>query len=129
MKVAAKRQELTDALKLATVDGQPLAVYTDPPETPTPPAVALVPDDPYLEPVAIGRQLNARVRLRLTAFAAPLDNAGALDTLEQLLVAIWSALPDGVEVGSASRPGLVLAGPTELLTATFDVALYADLTP
>lgn len=124
MSARTEREALTAALRRAGI-----VVYTEAPESPTPPCVVLVPDDPYIEPTTIGSRLEARVRLRLTAVAPSLDNHGSLDTLEQLLVTVWSALPQGVEVGHASRPGLTLVGPVELLTASFDVQLHADLSP
>jgi hypothetical protein len=125
MSVAQARTDLAEAL---TGDGW--NTYAYPPAVVTPPAVILVPDEPYLELVNIGRGLvNVRARFRVTCAVAPLDNPSSLAQLERLIVGVMANVPDGAVVESASRPATTQVGPSDLLTSDLSVEVRASITP
>lgn len=114
--VAQLRAELTLAFA-----GSGVGVFSYPPSTVTPPAIVLVPDEPYVEPIGLGPGTNLRVRYRVTVAVAAIDNPASLDKLETLVTAIYTLAPKGVVVGLTSRPALTQVGPTELLTCEIDL--------
>lgn len=120
------RTDLAAALTAAGV-GDTARIYTDPPKTLTPPALVIVPDDPWLEARTIGPDGVASVRVRLLLVIAVLhrDPAAATELLEQLIVAAWGAMPQGSEVGEAARPTVETVGSAELLTTSVPVAITA----
>lgn len=125
MSIRDQRAALAQALAAAGVSG----VYTDPPSTVSPPCVIVAPDEPYLEPLSIGPSGEATVAVRfvLVCAVAHRDPAGALDQLEQLVVDVWHAVPQGTEIGDAGRPQLETVGPSELLTTAVPVLLRATV--
>lgn len=114
------REDLADALA-----GMSSTYWVSPfpPPVVTPPAIIIVPDSPYLEPATIGPREQLRVRYRLTACVAMLDDQAALINLEQLLLDLFANIPAGWQVGVASAPSVETVGPSDLLTA--DVAVEA----
>lgn len=111
-----------DALATA-LSGVAASVYSEPPETVIPPACIIVPDQPYLESEFIG---NASVRVKInfvvTAAVAYYSNAGALDNLEQLIIAIMAVIPTNYTVGTVSRPNITQVGATNLLVADIEIS-------
>lgn len=118
--------DVRDALAtaLASVSA---SVYSEPPETVIPPACIIVPDDPYLESEFIGNSsVRVKVNFSVTAAVAYYSNAGALDNLEQLIIAIMGVIPTNYTVGSVTRPSITQVGVTNLLVA--DIAISTQYT-
>lgn len=103
------------------------SVYSEPPETVIPPACIIVPDSPYLESEFIGNQsVRVKINFVVTAAVAYYSNAGALDNLEQLIIAIMGAIPTNYTVGDVTRPNITQVGATNLLVA--DIAISTNYT-
>jgi hypothetical protein len=128
----------TPAVTLATVratlataiEGAGYRAHRFPPPTVMPPAVVIVPDEPYLTPEVISSGGNRwAVAFELIVAVAPLDNEGQLIQLEDIVVDVCRALPRGLELGPIQRPTLEQVGPTELLTARIPVVVRANLSP
>ena len=117
MSFATLRDTFTDAFAAIGAN-----VYDYTPPVVSTPAVFVFPADPYvtLETVGIGR---VTVRLQLTAAVAANDNQGALGNLEDLLLGIITAMPQGVRMGSVSAPSMTQVGPTSLLVSEMTVEL------
>lgn len=123
MSVSDARRTLAQALAAAGVRG----VYTEPPGSVSPPCVIVACDEPWLEPLTIGRDhASVTVRFRLLCAVAHHDPAGALGQLEALVLDVWRAMPSGTEITAAAAPSLEQVGPSELLTTTIGVELTAD---
>jgi hypothetical protein len=100
-------------------------VYNGIPETMTSPSICLVPDAPYLESVLIGKgTTRVKVNLTVTGVVAYLNNAAALDNLEQLMISIISTMPVGYEVGNVNQPQPLEVGAGKYLTADLQVSTY-----
>lgn len=104
--------------------------YAYPPATVIPPAIVIVPDEPYLELETIGSQ-GTRMLLRVELIVAvqATDNPGSLDNLEKLVVAVLQLLPQGTAVDPVRRPATEQVGPSELLTCRIPVEIRTNLTP
>lgn len=101
------------------------SVYSEPPETVIPPACIIVPDQPYLEAEFIGHsQVKVKINFVVTAAVAYYNNAGALDNLEQLLIAIMGIIPTNYTIGSVSRPNITQVGATNLLVSDIEISTY-----
>jgi len=101
-----------------------------PPATVVPPAVVIVPDEPYLdaEVLSAGGNLWA-VAFELIVAVAPLDNEGQLVQLENITVDVCRNLPRGTALGPISRPTVEQVGPSELLTTRIPITIRANLVP
>jgi hypothetical protein len=128
----------TPAVTLDTVRGQLAAaiagagyrVHKFPPATVIPPAVVIVPDDPYLDPEVISSGGNRwAVSFELIVAVAALDNEGQLIQLENITVDVCRVLPRGIELGPIRRPTIEQVGPSELLTTRIPVTVRANLSP
>jgi len=111
---------------LATALATSLAsVYTSVPETVIPPAVVIVPDSPYLETTTIGKSVT-RVKINMTVSAAVAynNNAGALNQLEVLIIALIGLMPTGYVVGDVSQPTIISVGASNILSADLSVSTY-----
>lgn len=93
------------------------SVYNSVPEVITPPAVVLVPNNPYLEPTYLSSNVRLTTRLIAVVFVGLLDNESALDNIEKALVQIYDTVPSNWIVGEASRPSAQTVGINEYLTA------------
>ena len=125
MRLSEVRDELADIIRGLVPDAH---VYAWPPPAPLSPALVLVPDEPYLERITVGRDpVNVRARFRLTALVAQIDNAGSLGRIEQLLTAAIAALPSGIVVGPVSRPGITTVGPSDMLVADLLIEFPVEL--
>jgi hypothetical protein len=119
------RQELANAIQAAGYK-----VHKYPPATVIPPAVVIVPDDPYLTAEVIGSGGNRwAVSFELIVAVAALDNEGQLIQLENITVDVVRNLPKGVALGSIQRPTVEQVGPSELLTTRIPVTVRANLVP
>ena len=100
-------------------------VYNGIPETMTSPSICLIPDAPYLESVLIGKgTTRVKVNLTVTGVVAYLNNAAALDNLEQLMISIITAMPAGYEVGNVNQPQPLEVGAGKYLTADLQISTY-----
>jgi hypothetical protein len=114
------RDALATALASVTA-----SVYSEPPETVIPPACIIVPNEPYLESEFIGnQQVRVKINLVVTAAVAYYSNAGALDNLEKLIVAIMGVIPTNYTVGNVTRPNITQVGATNLLVSDVDISTY-----
>ena len=96
--------------------------YASVPESPIPPAIAIVPGSPYLEPTLIGSLTKVKINFTITAIVAYNSNPGALDNLEQLIMGILAAIPAGYVVGNVDRPTPLEVGASTMLTADINVS-------
>ena len=100
-------------------------VYNGIPETMTSPSIVLIPGTPYLESVLInGATTKVKINLTVTGVVAYMNNAAALDNLEQLMIDIISTMPDGYEVGDVNQPQSLEVGAGKYLTADLQVSTY-----
>jgi len=101
------------------------SVYNGIPETLTSPSICLIPDAPYLESLLInGATTKVKVNLTVTGVVAYMNNAAALDNLEQLMINIIQAMPAGYEVGNVNQPQPLEVGAGKYLTADLQVSTY-----
>jgi len=126
MNLKTLRQTLATALEDAGIDYSTSAF---PPPVVIPPTVVIVPGNPWIAPVTIGRPGSPQVQVtfRLTCIVANLDNQGSLDQLEELVFAVLDNLPRGWEVGDVSPPSVETIGPSDLLVS--DVQVTTLTTP
>lgn len=115
MSFAALRQSITENFQNITAN-----VYWFPPEVVLPPAIVLVPDDPYIEIVPIKRGAY-RVSYQVTCAVGLIDNQSALANLEDLIVSALNSLPAGYSVGEVSAPQVVNLGQADLLSSEFTI--------
>jgi hypothetical protein len=100
-------------------------VYNGIPEAMTSPSICLIPDAPYLECVLInGATTKVKINLTVTGVVAYMNNAAALDNLEQLMIDIISTMPDGYVVGNVNQPQPLEVGAGKYLTADLQVSTY-----
>jgi hypothetical protein len=100
-------------------------VYNGIPETMTSPSIVLIPGTPYLESVLInGATTKVKINLTVTGVVAYMNNAAALDNLEQLMIDIISTMPSGYEVGNVNQPQPLEVGAGKYLTADLQVSTY-----
>jgi hypothetical protein len=84
-----------------------------------------IPDAPYLESVLInGATTKVKINLTVTGVVAYMNNAAALDNLEQLMIDIISTMPSGYEVGNVNQPQPLEVGAGKYLTADLQVSTY-----
>jgi len=116
---------------LATaIEGAGYKVHRFPPATVMPPAVVIVPDEPYLTPEVLSAGGNRwAVAFELIVCVAPLDNEGQLIQLENITVDVCRNLPRGIELGPIQRPTIEQVGPSDLLTTRIPVVVRANLSP
>jgi hypothetical protein len=126
MNLKTLRQSLASALEDAGIDYSTSAF---PPPVVVPPTVVIVPGNPWIAPVTLGRPSEPQVEVsfRLTCIVANLDNQGSLDQLETLVFAVLTNLPRGWEVGDVSPPSVETIGPSDLLVS--DVQVTTLTTP
>jgi hypothetical protein len=100
-------------------------VYNGIPEAMTTPSICLIPDAPYLECVLInGATTKVKINLTVTGVVAYMNNAAALDNLEQLMIDIITTMPDGYVVGNVNQPQPLEVGAGKYLTADLQVSTY-----
>jgi hypothetical protein len=117
------REDLANAL--ASAFGADVAVYRQPPDVISVPAVVVMPGSPYQ---TVGTACAREVNLDLVAFVARTDEEAAYDNIDLLLDAIYDAMKT-VPVNAAWQQASVV-GPTEeiggvsYLSATVSVVAY-----
>jgi len=84
----------------------------------------LVPGSPYLTPQVIGGANNrVNIKFDLTAIVNAADNQAALANIESLMLAVFTALPAGVTIGSWSQPTVTQVGNAEMLISQVSIEL------
>ena len=82
-----------------------------------------MPDEPYLESEFIGNQsVRVKINFVVTAAVAYYSNAGALDNLEKLIIALMGVIPTNYTVGNVTRPNITQVGATNLLVADITIS-------
>ena len=118
MSLATLRDTFTDAFSAIGA-----VVYDYTPPVVSTPAVFVFPGDPYMAPETIGLG-RLKVTLQLTAAVAHNDNQASLGNLEDLLLGIFNAMPQGVRIiRGASAPSMTQVGPSNLLVSELTVEL------
>jgi hypothetical protein len=114
----------------SAIAGAGYKAHAYPPPTVIPPAVVIVPDQPYLILETIGNPgTRVNARFELIVCVAPLDNQAQLDNLERIAIDVLQVLPAGTVVGDIERPSLEQVGPSSLLTLRIPIEVRATLTP
>jgi len=99
--------------------------YASVPETPLPPAIAILPGSPYMEVVLIGKaSTKVKLNFAISAIVASNSNAGSLDNLEKLVIGILAAMPAGYVVGVVEKPTVLEVGQSPMLVADINVSTY-----
>ena len=125
MSLSAVRQALADLLE----DAIPEATVTAfPPAVVIPPAVVVIPNDPYIRPMTAGRDaVRVEVSLKLVVLAGMNDNQTAIETLEELTAAVYLALPKEYRLGEASAPDRGKVNNTDLMFVEIPLLTTATL--
>lgn len=104
--------------------------YAYPPAVVQPPAIVIVPDDPYIEVETIGSGgTKLLLRFELIVAVQSMDNPGSLDALEKMVAAVLQLLPQGTAVEPILRPTVEQVGPSDLLTSRIPILVRTALTP
>lgn len=98
--------------------------YNSVPESPIPPAIVIVPSSPYLEPNLLGAITKVKINFTITAIVAYNSNPASLDNLEQLVIGILAAIPQGYEVGNVEKPAPLEVGASTMLVCDINVSTY-----
>ena len=105
---------------LATVTAN---IYDSVAKAPVPPAVVIVPDNPWITPMTIGNRL--RVENKLRAMCCVRDSQDNLPQLEQLVEDVLVALPAAAQVNEVTAPQSLDTGPQgSLLVAEIRFTLH-----
>ena len=121
--LATVRAGLATAIQQAgyKAHAQPLA-------TVIPPAVVIVPDEPYLEANTLAAGgLVWQANFELIVAVAYLDPQGSLRQLEDIVVKVCSNLGPGVAFDTVGQPSVEDVGPSQLLVSRIPVAIRANL--
>lgn len=110
--LSSVRQPLASAFSGVTAN-----IFNYVPEFPPNPFVSIVPNDPYMEIILIGKtQTKVKLNFAITCGVQNADNAAALDNLEQLIISILAAIPSGYEIQSIGGLGPRAVGQGSSLT-------------
>lgn len=77
-------------------------VYDTAPPVPIPPAVVVLPDNPWFTPATIGDRLRGELRLRVMCVTR--DGQGGMDAMETLMESCLDAMPTGAVVDDVTAP-------------------------
>ena len=99
--------------------------YSFPREQITPPALVLVPGNPYLTPASIGGAGNRiNVKFDITAIVGAADNQAALANIEALMLDTFDALPAGTSINSGwTQPQIEEVSGQQMLTSSLTIEL------
>jgi hypothetical protein len=118
--LSAVRTPLATALS-----GVAANVYSFVPENVNPPAIVLVPDNPYIELETINSStIHAKLNFTVSVAVAYNSNPASLDNIEQLIMSVLAAIPTGYVVSSVERPTVTQVGASTLLIADVRVSTY-----
>lgn len=115
----------TRATLATAFSGLAATSYSSVPESPIPPAIAILPGSPYMEVVLLGKsQTKVKINFAISAIVASNSNAGSLDNLEKLIMGILAAMPAGYVVGVVEKPTVLEVGQSPMLVADINVSTY-----
>lgn len=124
MPASSIQTNIRDALKSA-FSGVAASVYNSVPESVIAPAVVIVPDTPYMEPVLIGKtEVKMKINMTATAIVSYNSNPAALDNLEKLIISILAVVPAGYILGDVERPTVTQIGAAQYLSADINLSTY-----
>lgn len=113
----------------ASIEATGYKTHAQPLATVIPPAVVIVPDEPYLEANTLASGgLVWQVNVELIVAVAYLDPQGALRQLEDIVVKVCSNLGPGVAFDTVGQPSVEDVGPSQLLVSRIPVTIRANLT-
>ena len=113
----------------STIEAAGYKTHAQPLATVMPPAVVIVPDEPYLEANTLASGgLVWQVNVELIVAVAYLDPQGALRQLEDIVVKVCSNLGPGVAFDTVGQPSVEDVGPSQLLVSRIPVSIRANLT-
>lgn len=121
MTASSIQTSIRDTLKTA-FSGLAASTYNSVPESVIAPAIVIVPNKPYLEPLLIGSTIRTKVNLSITAIVSYNSNSASLDNLEKLIISILGAMPSGYIVGACESPEVVQIGAAQYLSASLNVS-------
>lgn len=100
-------------------------VFAYPKENASLPAIVLVPADPYMTPRAIGGASNRiHVRFNVAVMVSGVDNQGALNKIESLMLDVFNQLPDGTSIlGGWTAPGPIEVAGQEVIMSQLAIEL------
>ena len=99
--------------------------YSYPPSTLTANSVVVAPGDPYLSPSNNTHNVSPLANLKIIMTVPMLDNAGNLQGIETMAVAVFNKLAASsihMNVGAMSAPSVLELPNATLLTASFDIS-------
>jgi hypothetical protein len=99
--------------------------YSFPPPTITANSVIVSPSDPYLSPSNNTHMVSPMANLRVIMTVPMYDNAGNLQGIETMAVAVFNKLAASsikMNVGAMSAPSVLDVPSGSLLTASFDIS-------
>lgn len=124
MPASSIQTSIRDALQSA-FSGVAASVYNSVPESVIAPAVVIVPDTPYLEPILIGKaEVKMKINMTATAIVSYNSNPAALDNLEKLVISILAVIPAGYILGDVERPTVTQIGAAQYLSADINLSTY-----
>lgn len=121
MTASSIQTSIRDMLKTA-FSGLAASTYNSVPESVIAPAIVIVPNKPYLEPLLIGSTIRTKVNLSITAIVSYNSNPASLDNLEKLIISILGVIPQGYIVGACESPEVVQIGAAQYLSASLNVS-------
>lgn len=128
MTASSIQTSIRDSLKSA-FSGLAASTYNSVPESVIAPAIVIVPNKPYLEPIVIGKTvIRVKVNLSITAIVSYNSNPASLDNLEKLIISILGAMPSGYIVGACESPEVVSIGAAQYLSASLNVSTTYEQT-
>ena len=112
----------------AAIEAAGYKTHAQPLATVIPPAVVIVPDDPYLPANTLASGgIVWQVNVELIVAVAYLDPQGALRQLEDIVVKVCSNIGPGVAFDTVGQPSLEDVGPSQLLVSRIPVTIRANL--
>ena len=122
---ASTIQDNVRGVLVTAFSGLSASVYSHVPEAPIPPAVVIVPSEPYFEMEIISKStFKCKVNLIISCIVAYNSNPGSLDNLEKLVISTIQAIPSGWEVDTASQPRVQDVGASAMLVSDITVSTY-----
>ena len=121
MTIKDARAAVAAALDGITINGQPVAVYAEAPRQWTLPALAVLPDDPYLRRTGLN---SVTVNLIVMAAVNPSSNAYDLEALETVALEVLARIDSTEDV---SAPEYTDFGTTEAATVSVPVVVAVPI--
>lgn len=109
----------------SAIEGTGYLVFPQPMETIPVPSITLVPHQPYLELLTVGRN-RIQIQVKATLMVAYNDNQASLMNLEDLIDKFLDAVPNGVQIEAFSQPSLVEVGPSKVLATEAVVTIITS---